>query len=272
MQQVPSGKIGEMIRSCFRGSVGCKLLSVDFSNLEVQIGARVAGDDALIAMLEKGINMHDENTRIFFGIEPDNPMWNTLRKVSKIIAFGRIWYGGSDNGIYSQVMTAVPDCGLTLPAFKTAVQNYFTAHPEYVAWSKRVQDYAVEHKLSVNAFGRVRTLLGPVASIKRQALNSPVQGSAADTVKEDMILIVEAFKVAELKSKLILQIHDELVFEIADGELEVAGGIVNAVMTRVRKIGDYRVSVPIDAEIGTYWGALDAIDLNTFVITKGSKH
>ena len=272
LQQVPSGKIGEMIRSCFRADKGHSILSVDFSNLEVQIGARIADDKVLIAMLEAGINVHDENTKIFFGITKKDPKWKTYRDVAKIIVFARIWYGGSDNGIYSQVMTEVPDCGLTLPMFKEAVQNYFKAHPDYIDWAKESQDYAVEHKLSINAFGRVRSLLGPVASIKRQALNSPVQGSAADTVKEDMILISKAFKDNNLNSKMVLQIHDELVFDIDDTELEEAGTIVRDVMTRDRTINGHTFSIPIDAEIGTYWGALGSIDLNTFKLKKGSKH
>jgi len=272
LQQVPSHEIGAMIRSCFRAEKGNLLLSCDFSNLEVQIGARIAGDDALIKMLEAGINMHDENTRIFFGLTPEDPKWNTLRAVSKIIAFGRIWYGGSDNGIYSQVMTAEPNCGLTLPKFKEAVQNYFVAHPEYANWAQDVQKFATDTKLSINAFGRVRSLLGAVASIKRQALNSPVQGSAADAVKQDMILIRRAFKSEGLKSKMILQIHDELVFELPEEELKQAGKIIYDVMTRERTIGEYKFHIPIDAECGTFWGSLDSIDLKTFEITRGSKH
>ena len=272
LQQVPSGKIGKIIRSCFRAEPGCQLLSVDFSNLEVQIGARVSADEDLIKMLEAGANIHDINTQIFFGVTKSDPKWKVFRDVAKIIVFARIWFGGSDNGIYSQVMTEVPDCGLTLPAFKVAVQNYFKAHPAYITWADSVTKLATERKLSVNAFGRVRSLLGPVASIKRQALNSPVQGSAADTVRDDLILVREAFNREGLRSKTILQIHDELVFSIRDDEFEKAGTIVQKIMNRERTVNGYTFRIPIDAEVGRYWGDLSSINLETFEIEKGSKH
>ena len=256
MQQVPSGEIGKMIRSCFKADKGSKLLSVDFSNLEVQIGARVFGDEALIKMLEAGINMHDENTRIFFGIDKDSPRWPSLRKVSKIIMFGRLLYGGSDNGIYSQVMTEVPDCGLTLPVFKGAVQNYFKAHPEFAEWMTTVQTMAKDHKLSVNAFGRVRSLLGPLQSIKRQALNSPIQGSAADAVRDDMILINEAFSKGQLNSKLLLQVHDELIFEVPDEELDQMTEMVPRIMATALTLD---VPLKVDLKTGSNWGRLEKV-------------
>lgn len=274
LMQVPSGDIGTHIRSCFKASEDCWLVSSDWSNLEVQIGARVFGDTVLIKLLEAGINMHDDNTRVFFGIEKDNPRWSALRKVSKIIMFGRLLYGGSDNGIYSQVMTAVPDCGLTLPNFKIAVQNYFKVHPEFAEWCLEVQKLAVNDKLSINAFDRVRSLLGPVASIKRQALNSPIQGSAADFMRDTMILISEEFRKANLNgsTKMLLQIHDELVFDVPKKNFEQVVKIIEDVMTRPITINGYTFSIPIDVEAGKYWGDLKGVDLKTYQIMKGSKH
>lgn len=90
MQQVPSKEIGKLVRSCFRARKGYKLISVDFSNLEVQVGARFMGDEVLIAQLEAGLNLHDENTKTFFGVDKDNPNWVALRGASKIIQFGRL--------------------------------------------------------------------------------------------------------------------------------------------------------------------------------------
>ena len=216
--------------------------------------------------------MHDENTRIFFKIEKDNPKWSTLRKVAKMIMFARILYGGSDQGIYSKAMTAVPDSGLLLRDFQEAVENFFEAHPAYAEWASKVIKEAKEDRLSVNAYGRVRSLLGSYLAIQRQALNSPVQGSAADFMIETMILLDEAFTKEKLETKILLQIHDELVFEIPDKELKRAGKIIKEIMNREIELNGYRFRVPIDAEIGTFWGTMDSINLDTFEIKKGSKH
>jgi len=272
-QNYPSGKMGAIIRDCFRAEENCTLVSVDYGALEVQVGARVSGDDALIKSLESGVNTHDENNKIFFGVDKTDPMWGTLRSVSKIIAFARIWYGGSDNGIYSQVMSAVPDCGLTLPKFKEAIKNYMNAHPSYKEWADRVQREAVDTKLSVNAFGRVRSLLGAVASIKRQALNSPIQGSGADIVTQGMILINKAFKEANLKAQIILTVHDELIFNVPNNELLEAGKIIYEIMHREITINGYTFRIPIDAERGSHWGSLKGFNLLTGEYTDGgSKH
>ena len=271
-QQYPSGETGTHIRSVFRAPEGSQLMSVDYGNLEVNIGARIFSDEELIELLEAGKNMHDENTRTFFKIDKDDPRWSSYRKVAKMIMFGRILYGGSDNGIYSNVVTAVPDSGLTLRAFKEAVNNYMEAHSSYKVWVEEVQTLAKEEKISINGYGRVRTLLGPVNSILRQALNSPIQGSAADFMIETMVLLDRAFEEANLKTAILLQIHDELVFEIPNDELEQAAKIIKEVMNREIELNNYKFRVPIDAEIGTFWGQMDSIDLETLEIKKGSKH
>lgn len=272
LQQIPSGPWGAFVRSCFRADPGHSLVSVDFSNLEVQIGARFMGDETLIDQLEAGLNLHDENTKTFFGVSKDDPTWNSLRKAAKIIQFGRLFYGGSDNGIFSQVVTAVPDSGLTLKAFKSAVSNYMDAHPVFASWVKEVQDLAKDRRISPNAFGRVRILLGDSNAIERVALNNPIQGSAADAVAQDMVLLDREFSLRRLKTKIVLQIHDELVFHIPDSELLEAGKIIHKVMNRTRKVNGYSFKIPIDAEIGTHWGAMDSYNLRTGTRRKGSKH
>ena len=272
-QTMPHGEIGTMIRSTFRASPGCTLLSVDFSNLEIQIGARFMKDDVLIELLEKGINLHDENTMTFFGLGPDDEGFGTHRPVAKMIQFARLYYGGSDKSIFSKAKTAVPECTLTLRGFKKAVQNYVDAHPAYSEFVEEVQTLAREQRVSVNAFGRVRTLLGEEQAIDRQALNTPIQGSAADAVGEDMLMLDKLFKDNNLKTKMLLQIHDELLFEIPNDELEIACPIIHNVMNREREIKGYKFKIPIDAEIGTHWGLQKPYNLLTQTLIEGrSKH
>lgn len=181
-------------------------------------------------------------------------------------------YGGSDNGIYTKVMTAEPDCGLTLKAFKEAIDNYMEAHPDYVKWCEEVIAVAKEKRVSVNAYGRVRTLLGEANAIERQALNSPIQGSAADAVREDMVLLNRRFLDEGMKARIILQIHDEFLFEYPIEERRKVADIVKEIMGREREIKGRKFRIGIDAEVGKYWGNLDSIDLDTLEVNKGSKH
>ena len=181
-------------------------------------------------------------------------------------------YGGSDSGIYAQVMTAFPDCGLTLKRFKQAVQNYLDAHPDYVKWCEEVQEVAWKERVSINAFGRVRTLLGRKDAIGRQALNTPIQGSAADAVRQDYVLLNRAFLEEGLKARIILQIHDEFVFHYPTEERADVARLVKLHMGREREIKGRKFRIKVDAEVGKYWGTLNGIDLDTLVVEKGSKH
>lgn len=272
LQQVPSKEIGKLIRSCFRAPDGWKLLGVDFSNLEVQVGARFMGDEVLIDQLERGLNLHDENTKTFFQVTEADPNWRSLRAASKIIQFGRLFYGGGDNGIFSQVVTAVPDSGLTLKRFKDAVDRYMEAHPQFAEWCEEVQTLAEVKRISVNAFGRVRTLFGAQDANQRRALNSPIQGSASDVVRDDMIDIDRMFEGKGLRSRIVLNVHDEILFMIPDEELPIAWPIIKETMGRERVVKGRKFRIPIDAELGVYWGQMGKFDEETFEILGPSKH
>ena len=162
---------------------------------------------------------------------------------------------------------------MTFKHFKQAVDNYVREHPAYPKFVEEVQTLAKERRISVNAFGRVRTLLGEENAISRQALNTPIQGSAADAVGEDMLLLDKAFKTLGLKTCMLLQIHDEILFEIPNNEMAVACPIIKDVMNRERTIKDYTFRIPIDAEIGSHWGLQDPFDLSTQTLIGGeSKH
>jgi DNA polymerase I-like protein with 3'-5' exonuclease and polymerase domains/DNA-directed RNA polymerase subunit RPC12/RpoP len=273
IQTMPHGEMGKKVRSTFRARPGHTLLSVDFGNLEVHIGARFMGDEVLITMLEEGLNLHDENTRIFFGLKKGDEGFEAHRGVAKMIQFAAIFYGGGDRSIFSKAKTAEPDCSMTFKHFTTALQNYRIEHPAYPIFVEKVQKLASDERISINAFGRVRTLLSEENAIGRQALNTPIQGSAADAVGEDMILLDEAFDKLNLKSTMLLQVHDEILFEIPDDELSVACPIIKDVMNREREINGYKFRIPIDAEAGTHWGLQKPFDLETQTYLEGgSKH
>lgn len=171
-------------------------------------------------------------------------------------------------------MTAAPDCGLTFDNFKDAVQNYMDAHPDYVKWCEEVKVLAREKRLSVNAFGRVRVLNGAANQIERQALNSPVQGSAAEVARECMPKFIEYIKKKgwEGKVKLVLQIHDEYVLEYPVELRHEVGLMAKEIMCAPITIKGQTFSLKIDAEVGRYWGGMSSYDIDTDTVKKGSKH
>ena len=272
LQQMPAHHLGAKMRNIFRAGEGRTLLSIDFSNLEVQVGARFMDDEAMIKILEKGQNIHDENTKTFFGVDKRSSLWKPLRDAAKKIQFGRLYYGGTDNGMYPKIMVEVPDCGLTLKKFKEAVQNWMNQHPAYKPWVDKMLHLAHNERVSINAYGRKRYLYGDHRSIERQALNTPIQGSSADTINQDIILIYQELKKRNLKSKMALAVHDELIFECYNEELKEVYEIASQIMNRERQIGKHKFRIPIDAEIGQHWGSLGGFNPETMEVIGESKH
>lgn len=183
-------------------------------------------------------------------------------------------YGGTDSGIYTQIMSADPDCGLTLKGFKQAIANYMKEHPDYVKWCKVVQELAYTKRLSVNAFGRVRILMGEENKIMRQALNSPVQGSAADVARACMPLFIQYIKDKGWygKVKLVLQVHDEYLIEYPVALRHEVGLMCQEIMCAPLTIKGRTFKLKIDAEVGKYWGGMNGYDIDKDKVEKGSKH
>jgi len=234
-------------------------------------------DKVLISQLSSGLNIHDENTKTFFEIEPSDDRWSTFRAISKIIQFGRLFYGGSDRGIYSKVRTAAPDSGLSFSEFVKAVSKYFEDHPDFAEFVDSVQRLAREERISVNGYGRIRNLYGNSQAISRQALNSPIQGTAADFVSNVIVKLWDRGLGNKYRSYIALQVHDELLFMVYDDERDEVFRIIHEEMTREQEILNYkgekvRFSVPIDAEVGQNWGTMEGIDLLTGEIKGESKH
>ena len=271
-QNIPAKKAGKLIRGCFKADEGYELMSVDFSNLEVVIGGYVIQDKVLIDIVESGVNFHDVNTELFFGIKDNHPMWVAYRDATKIAEFACLFYGGTIRGTYTTIMTDNPDCGLTFKKFKQGIENYIDAHPDYKKWVDEVQDLAKTKRLSKNAFGRVRQLFGPTQGLGRQALNTPIQGSAADAVREDMVLLTDEFFKRNMKARTTMQIHDEFIFHYPKGERNQVVEVVKQCMNREREINGYKFRIGIDVEVGQYWGNTDKLDIKTMKVTKGSKH
>lgn len=171
-------------------------------------------------------------------------------------------------------MTQNPDCGLTFQDFKEAIENYMRLHPDYAKWCKEVQAVALDKRISINAFGRVRVLMGADNAIMRQALNSPVQGSAAEVARECMPKILDYIneKGWENKVKLVLQVHDEFVVDYPVEMRKEVAQMMHDIMTAEIKINSHVFRLKIDIEVGQFWGGMKGYDLETDTVASGSKH
>jgi uracil-DNA glycosylase family 4 len=243
-------------RKVFVAPEGFLFLEADYSNLELRILSWESDDDVLQNTFAKGENAHDNNTKDLFGITPEDPLWKPARKASKIYIFGRN-YGGGLKGIYKRVMQQVPELGLTFDQFVKADERYRSLHPKYTEWYLRTAGECRGSKRLVNSFGRHRIFLGTAAEVEREGLNFPIQSAAADIINRATIRIFGLLR--SKRSRLIGQIHDALLLEVAVEELEEVKAMVRKEMERPLKAWGKTVSFPVEIKIGESWGSMKEV-------------
>jgi DNA polymerase-1 len=249
LQNVPiRTPTGRRVREAFVAEPGHLLLSADYSQIELRVLAHLSRDATLIDTFRRGEDVHDRTGREIFG--PFSPVpADEQRRVSKMVNYALL-YGKS-------AFTLAKDIGVTRDQAEQFIAAYFARYPSV----KRFLDETVERARET---GVVRTLLGRLrrlpdlrspnyqmrAEAERQALNMPVQGSAADLIKKAMIDLYAALRQRGMRSRLILQIHDELLLEVPEGEAEEARALVQRVME-----GALELEVPLvaDARLGATW-------------------
>jgi DNA polymerase-1 len=245
------------IRRCFVAEEGCVFVSADYENLEVRVLAYESEDESLIRAFENKANIHDENTKVLFpDIAQDSPQWKHARSVAKVFMFGGISYGGGNNEIYERMILKAPELHLTFAQFKAAKQRFMDAHPAYKRWAECMQRTALETHKSVNHFGRIRLLLGEERDILKEALNNPIQSTAASIINRAMVRVVHRFDEENLKTKLLLQIHDELLFEVPVEEEQRLRTILKEEMEWKVPYGTRNIVFPIEIKTGPDWGSL----------------
>jgi DNA polymerase-1 len=208
---------GRKIRQAFIADEGNVLVSADYSQIELRILAHMADIPALKQAFLNGLDIHAMTASEMFGV-PIEGMDPMVRRQAKAINFGII-YGISGFGLARQ---------LGIPQGEAAeyIKTYFKRFPGIRAYMEETKDFAKEHGYVKTAFGRKIHLeaiksKGPAkAFAERQAINAPIQGSAADVIKRAMIRMPEALAKAGLKARMLLQVHDELVFECPEAEAE----------------------------------------------------
>jgi DNA polymerase-1 len=246
LQNIPiRSEMGKEIRKAFEAEGENILLSADYSQIELRILAHLSGDKILINAFHNGEDIHARTAADIFGISIDN-VDEESRRMAKAVNFGII-YGLSAFGLSRQLNIGMKDA-------KNFINQYFGLYSSVKGFMDQTISEARENGFTLTMYNRRRYLPDLTSSNKqvrgsaeRVAINSPIQGSAADLIKIAMIQLSLSIKKLNLKSKMILQVHDELVFECPIEEKKVMESIVQKEMEGVHKL-----LVPLVVDIG--WG------------------
>jgi DNA polymerase I len=246
---------GRRLRHGFVASKGNVLLSVDYSQIELRLVAHMAQDDGMLAAFRAGEDIHATTAAAIYGVNPDK-VTKAMRRHAKAINFGLI-YGMSVFGL-----TRTTE--LTLAEAETFVKAYFQKFPGIKKYLDGIRKQAAQQGYVETLLGRRRYFpaLQSKANVQvknreeREAINAPVQGTAADIMKIAMLNIPPALKEAGLKAKMLLQVHDELVFECPKNEIKETARVVQEIMANA-----YPLSIPLstEARYGANWGETKSI-------------
>jgi DNA polymerase-1 len=255
LQNIPiRTELGRQIRRAFISAPGDVLISVDYSQIELRIVAHIAEDRAMLQAFLEDKDIHAATASAIFGVEPE-AITPEIRRRAKAVNFGLI-YGMSPFGL-----TRSTD--LTLSEAENFVEAYFERFPG-------VRRYLDQTRLQAAESGYVATLLGrrryfpqlvqganvsemARARAEREAINAPIQGTAADIIKLAMLNLPDALQQANLDAKMLLQVHDELVFECPEHEVKPTALLVQQVMSDAFKL---QVPLKTDVKVGVNWADL----------------
>ncbi|WP_175709680.1 DNA polymerase I [Burkholderia ambifaria] len=234
---------GRRIREAFIASPGHRIVSADYSQIELRIMAHISGDASLLRAFAQGEDIHRATAAEVFGVTPLE-VNSDQRRIAKVINFGLI-YGMSAFGLASNL-------GITRDAAKLYIDRYFTRYPGVAHYMEDTRTAAKDKGYVETVFGRRLWLPeinggnGPRRqAAERAAINAPMQGTAADLIKLSMIAVDDWLTRDRLASRMIMQVHDELVLEVRDDELSLVREKLPEMMCGVAKL-----KVPLVAEVG----------------------
>ncbi len=234
---------GRKIRRAFIAEPGSVLLSADYSQIELRLLAHVAKIDSLIEAFKDGADIHAMTASQVFGV-PIEGMDPMVRRQAKAINFGII-YGISAFGLARQLDISRSEAAQYIEA-------YFERYPGIRAYMDRTKAEAAENGFVTTLFGRkchVRGINEKNPAVRnfaeRAAINAPIQGGAADIIKRAMVAMPQALDLAGLKTRMLLQVHDELVFEVPEAEVEAATAVIKQIMENAA-----RLDVPLIVDVG----------------------
>ena len=239
---------GRRIREAFIPAAGCKLLSADYSQIELRIMAHIAEDENLLAAFREGKDVHQATAAEIFGV-PLNEVNSEQRRYAKVINFGLI-YGMSAFGLAGNL-------GIERSAAQNYIAKYFDRYPGVAQYMEHTRLEARENGYVETVFGRrlwlpeIKGSNGPRRQgAERAAINAPMQGTAADLIKLAMIAVEDWLESEQLKTKLLLQVHDELVFDVPLEEIDLLQAKLPDLMCNVAQL---KVPLVVSIGIGDNW-------------------
>jgi DNA polymerase-1 len=256
LQNIPiRTEIGRRVRNGFIAQPGWQLMAVDYSQIELRIVAHMAEDQAMLAAFRAGQDIHATTAAAVHGVDLAE-VTPEMRRQAKAINFGLI-YGMSAYGL-----TNATD--LTLAEAENFIDTYFKKFPGVRGYLDGIREQAAEQGYVETLLGRRRYFpnlkQGAAPNIRqreeREALNAPIQGTAADIIKIAMLRLPGALKQAGLTARMLLQVHDELIFEVPEEALKDTAELVQEVMENA-----FTLAIPIstEAKVGKSWGTLEKI-------------
>ena len=249
LQNIPArDEYSRLIRKAFIPDFGSKILSSDYSQVELRVFAHMSGATNLIEAFNSDLDIHTKTASDIFKVSIDE-VTKDMRRTAKAVNFG-ILYGISSFGLSE-------DLGIDIATAKKFIDNYLETY-------SGIKEYMEKEKEDAYKYGYVTTLMNRRRVIEelknknylirssgeRMALNTPIQGTAADILKKAMVEVYNEFEKRNLKSKMLLQVHDELVFNVVNDELEEVKEIVGDIMENTFKLD---VPLKVDIEIGNDW-------------------
>ena len=253
LQNIPiKNDEGKMIRSAFIADEGYSLISADYSQIELRIIAHISDDNNLKNAFKNNIDIHSLTASEVFGV-PIEDMSQDIRRKAKAINFGII-YGISPFGLSNQL-------DISRSEASDYIRSYFEKFPSIRDYMESTKEFAKNNGFVKTLFGRKCIIDDPgnrgpggKAFMERAAINAPIQGTAADIIKRAMIKIPKNLKKENLETKMIMQVHDELIFETKDSEIEKTMSIVIKEMSEAHKpVVDLSVDLKVEAASGKNW-------------------
>jgi len=241
---------GKLIRKAFfYDEENISLMSLDYSQIELRILAHISNCQTLIKIFNEGHDIHTETARKVFNIPENDEVPSSLRRKAKAINFG-IVYGISDWGLAEQISSSTQEA-------KKIIDTFYEIYPEIKTYFDKLIEEGTKQGYVSTIFGR-RRYINELNSDnyqtrefgKRAAKNAPIQGSSADLIKMAMIKIDKILLEKQYKSKLVLQIHDELIFKVYDDEKESIYNLVKDVMENIYPL---QVKLEVDGDIAKTW-------------------
>ena len=241
-------ELGKEIRKAFVAQEGYHLLSADYSQIELRMLAHMANEDHMIKAFNEGLDIHTKTATLIFGCTPEE-VDDQKRRIAKTVNFG-IVYGQTEFGLSSQLHITRKEAG-------EFMQMYFDSYPKIHQYMNQLIDFCKENGYVETLFHRRREI--PEINDKnfmtrefgkRAAMNAPIQGSAADLIKIAMLKMDKALKNANVQSKMLLQIHDELIFLVPDNELDLMQNLVKDTMENAMEL---KVPLKASISVGKSW-------------------